>query len=495
MSIGVQSFPELYTTLIGWQLYGQIWTLLTQTGLAYLPFIGIVLRNMAKPYESQETKSATATSQRRMEIDFVTTILLILFGVVPFLNLTPKVISYTPFCQADGKLQSYHPGDTQTSWDASFTVPHDVRVPLWWYAVISVAEGFTSATSSMLTCQPNYRKVVTAVNMSQINDPAIKQELQQFGKDCYIPARTQYLQETQKNSSSIQTIDVARKQYGQDDTEWFGSHGFQNTYYQHFKATQPVTGFNYDATQDINVESNRSNPPIYGTPSCDRWWNDTQNGLKAKLYKALPTNYWNEIRPFTDKEKLTEDTAKRIIQHGFEAAPGAVKAGGYSELTTNLGTWFSAVSTYPKIYAAQQSAPIIQAVLLALIYIFLPFALVFSGYKPKAFVIGAIIIFSIIFWSFIWHFISYLDSTLIQSLYGESKLDQLSANAFLVDMIIGILIIVAPLFWFSFMNSMGIAVGELLTRATTTLGAVGETAANTGTGIVKMPAKLIKLLK
>ena len=62
MTLGVQSYPELYTTLLGWQMYDEIWDLLSQTGLAFLPFIGIVLRNITHPYTSQETKDAGSTS-------------------------------------------------------------------------------------------------------------------------------------------------------------------------------------------------------------------------------------------------------------------------------------------------------------------------------------------------------------------------------------------------------------------------------------------------
>ena len=77
--IAVQSYPELYTTLLGWQLYDQLWELLTQTGLAYLPLIGLILRHMAEPYQSQETKDAGNTSLRRMEVDFIRTLFVILF--------------------------------------------------------------------------------------------------------------------------------------------------------------------------------------------------------------------------------------------------------------------------------------------------------------------------------------------------------------------------------------------------------------------------------
>src|SRR5690242_16799509 len=130
MSIGVQSYPELYTTLLGWQLYDQIWDILTKTGLAFLPFIGIVLRNIAQPYASQETKDAGSTSLRRMELDFLITLFLIFMAVSPVLKLDPKIVSYTPVCQTDGKQDSYHAGSTGTTYDKAFTIPTgDLRVP------------------------------------------------------------------------------------------------------------------------------------------------------------------------------------------------------------------------------------------------------------------------------------------------------------------------------------------------------------------------------
>ena len=161
MSIGVQSFPELYTTLIGWDLYDQLWDLLRQTGLAFAPFIVMVFRNIARPYESQETKDAVSTSLRRMEIDFLFTIFIIYVGVVPFMHFNPSMVSYTPICQ-NGGSSTYYAGDTQTTWDTAFSVPtDDIRIPVFWDAVLSIAEGFTSAADTMVACPVNFRKMVT----------------------------------------------------------------------------------------------------------------------------------------------------------------------------------------------------------------------------------------------------------------------------------------------------------------------------------------------
>lgn len=496
MNIGVQSFPELFTMLIGWSLYDQLWTLLSQTGLAFLPFIGIVLRNIAKPYESQETKDAATTSLRRMEIDVIGTLLIIFLGVSPFIPLNASMVSYTPVCQAKGANDSYHPGDTNTTWDSAFTLPQqDIRVPLWWYAVISVSEGFASSANTMVACVPNLRKMVTEVSMAEITDPSLKQELQQFELQCYIPARTQYLQDNQNNASTLQSINNDRQQFGVDDTEWLGSHGFQDTYYQNLRASQPVPGFQYDPNQDINADTNKSNPPAYGTPSCSDWWNDSENGLKTRLYDALPKTFSDEFPTFFANDPngiLKDDVIRRLVMNsdsGYQKGNNTVGDWGYSHLAESLGSWFSQLSTYPKLYAAAQAAPIIQALLLLMIYTFLPFALVFTGYKPSSFLTGAAILFSMIFWSFIWHLVSWTDTTLMNALYGDSWFAKQSPSATLADMITGTLIIVAPIFWFSFMSAMGVAIGDVVARAFSGMNQVSDRAADEGSQAVKAAAK------
>jgi hypothetical protein len=492
MTLGVQSYPELYTTLLGWQLYDQIWDLLSQTGLAFLPFIGMVLRNITHPYTSQETKDAGSTSLRRMEVDFISALLLIFFAVSPAMILDPTVLYYTPLCQPNGQSSTYHPGNTGTTYDQAFTVPTgDIRVPIWWYAVIAFSEGITSGANTMIACSPDLRKMTSQVNMAKITDPELKQEVQEFEQECFIPARTQYLADTHNNSSTLIPIQSAIDQYGENDTEWPGSHGFSQTYYQHLSAAQPVKGFPYEAAQDINADTNADHPPAYGTPTCDVWWNDSQYGLKNRLKAVMPVGFWDEFSAELNHEITQDDLLKNIIftsQTGYDKASDMVGDIGYSHVVTALGTWFHQLEQYPKLYAAEESAPIIQALLLLMVYTFMPLALVFTSYRAGSFISGAIIIFSLIFWTFIWHLVSWTDSALMTALYGDSWFSHQSPNATLVDMMIGVLIIVAPLFWFSFMGAMGIAVGDLVSKATATFGNVGDEAAATGVKVAKSAA-------
>lgn len=488
--IGVQSFPELYTTLIGWQMYDQVWSLLTQTGLAYLPFLGLIIKNVVQPYESQESRSASGTSLRRMEVGFIGMLLLVMVGASPCMPLDAAMVSYTPLCQSEGQQSTYHPGDSGTTYDKAFAMPTgDIRVPLWWYAVLSVSAGITSAANTLVACVPDYRKMITQVDMSQVNDPTIKQQLQQFETDCYLPARAQFLQDNKTNSTDNPIIQNDVSQYGQEDTEWLGSHSFQDTYYQNLKSSQPVPGFLYDPNQDINADSNQENPPAYGSPDCNSWWNDSQNGLKIKLFGALPKDFFDEFKDyFKGDAKLQDDVIKRITTHnggGYEAADNMVSDVSYSHLAESIGIMMNQLEAYPKIYAIAQAAPILQALLMLMVFTFLPLGIVFAAYKPQTFLIGALIVFSLFFWSFIWHLVSWTDSTLIQALYGSNWFERQTPNASLTDMIIGLLQIVAPLFWFGFMGAVGAAVGnifsavsaassELVSNSSSNVAAAGE---------------------
>jgi len=492
MSIGVQSYPELYTMLLGWQLYDQIWDILAKTGLAFLPFIGIVLRNIAQPYASQETKDAGSTSLRRMELDFLITLFLIFIAVSPAIKLDPKVVSYTPVCQTEGKQTTYHPGDTGTTYDKAFTIPSgDLRVPIWWYAVIAMSEGITAGANTLVACAPHLREMVATVNMAKITDPELKQEVQQFQQDCYIPARTQYMADVHAQSSTITTINNLVSQYGTADTEWPGSRSFSQTYYQNQRASQPIKGFAYQPSQDINADTNADNPPAYSTPTCDTWWNDSQSGLKNKLTTLLPPDFVQQYDPYHQRDpKQQDDMLKQILftNTGYDKANNTIGDVSYSHVAAGLGAWLQAAEGYPKIYAAAQAAPIIQAMLLLMVYAFLPLVLVFTGYKPSSFISGAVIIFSLIFWSFIWQLVTWTDNAMISALYGDELFSHASPNAVLADVTMGMMIVVAPLFWFSFMGTMGVVAGDLVSRAVMTLGGVSDGAANKGVGAVKTAA-------
>jgi len=496
MSIGVQSYPELYTMLLGWDLYGKLWQLLSQTGIAYIPFIGIILKNIGQSYVMHGQKGPEY-ALRSMELNLIMALLVIFFGVAPCIPLDGHTVSYSPMCGKD-QGNTFYPGSTGTTYDKAFSLPQgDIRVPLWWYAVISVSEGMTSAANTMVGCVPNLRRMVTVVNMTQITEPAVKEELLDFEKMCHTPAKTQFLNDAKSNNTAtIERVQADIKKYGVEDTEWVGSHALNNQYYRNIKPARPVAGFTYDATQDINSDINKMNPPAYGTPTCEEWWNHSVYGLKKRTYDALSPAFKDEFKDYIKTEADQDNIVKAIITRTPNYANANDNVGdiSYSHFAAALGTWYNQMFEYPKLYAAAQAAPIIQSLLLLMIYIFLPFALVFSGYKPHAFLTSTVIIFSLIFMTFIWHVVSWTDKALMQALYSSWFAKQ-GAGATLTDMIIGSLVVGAPLFWFMFMGAVGVSIGNAVNSAAGNMNRIGESAAQSGANQTKgMASNAAKLL-
>jgi hypothetical protein len=483
MSIGVQSYPELYTTLMGFGLYDKLWEILTQTGIAYLPFLGMILKNFTKNYAVNASHHAGPSALRSMELELIVTIFIILFALAPCIPMDARAVSYTPQCGIN-KDQTVFAGDTGTTYDKAFTLPQDdVRVPLWWYAVIAVSEGLTSASSTAISCAPDLRKMITQVDMAQISDSEVKQEMIEFERQCYRPARNHYDQDKQNNRATyLDRINAAQDKYGLDDTEWVGSHGFSDVYYSKLKSSRPIPGFAYDAAEDINADIKEKNPPAFGTPTCRDWWLDSENGLKAKLYLALPKTFYDEFHLFISDEASQDSILKSFLANavnGYSAANNTINDIGYSHLAAAVGIWYHQLEEYPKIYAAAQAAPIIQALILLMIYTFLPFMLVFSSYRASTIVTGAIIIFSVIFWSFIWQLVTWADKALMEALYIGWFAKQ-GASATLADMLAGSLVIFAPMFWFLFMGAMGIAAGDIVSGLSIGMNKIGASAANKG---------------
>ena len=171
--------------------------------------------------------------------------------------------------------------------------------------------------------------------MAKITDPALKQEVQEFEQECFIPARTQYLAECTSTIRFSPPIISGNKQYGEDDTEWPGSHAFSQTYYTGLSASQPIRGFPITARQDINADTNADHPPDYGTPTCDEWWNDSQYGLKKRLKAAMPVNFWEKLTTVKGDENTQDDVLKKIIftsQTGYDKASDVVGDVGYSHV-------------------------------------------------------------------------------------------------------------------------------------------------------------------
>lgn len=167
----------------------------------------------------------------------------------------------------------------------------------------------------------------------------------------------------------------------------------------------------------------------------------------------------------------------------------------YAHLAATIGIGYQALKSYPKLYAIEQAAPIVRAVLLLLFYAFLPFGLVFSRYRFSTLATGSLFISSLILWRYSWQLVAWIDQALIKALYG-GWLFQHSPQAVLADGVIGLLMVIAPLFWFTVMGILGVNAGRGLDRLFMGLmapaGAAGESGGNLVTGPIMGALRFIK---
>jgi hypothetical protein len=192
-----------------------------------------------------DMKAASVIALRRLLINVLMAFMIIAFAAVPMINLDPSVLHYQPLCQPNA--QEATPGHTGTTYDNVFPVPTGVQVPILWYLVMAFSNGFTNAASAGLTCSPiDFRMLHTQLNTTQIQDPQLKQEVNDFYKDCYVPAYSDYL--SNKLSPPQQTlVQQSLAQNGQTDVSWIGSQTLANVdgLYDAHSATHPCWGFSF----------------------------------------------------------------------------------------------------------------------------------------------------------------------------------------------------------------------------------------------------------
>lgn len=497
--MSVTGYLALYTTLIGWQQYCNLWAVMVGTGLVFIPFIGIVMKCFLEPFESQEPKSAAVIALRRLMIQTVGALLVIEFCCVPTVPLDPKVLHYEPACVTSA--QAATPGHSGTTYDNQFPVATGVKVPILWYLVMSVSNGFTHAATEGISCQKlNYRELQGSLDLTRITNPNTKKQTIQFYNNCYIPAYSKYMS---GNLSDTQKAEIKQdqQQYGQNDLGWIGSQAFLHTsgFYDQLSAQEPIEGFLFDPTRD-QYEEQVSNHSKWGEPSCQAWWSDPENGLHAKLEKALPPGFMTDITHSGDsRQQLLDAGIRNLIKHsfdkgmtfgeisrGYESLDDDIHGNGFSDYVGSaVGIGFERLSYYPRLVLLINALPVIQALLLMSIYALLALAIPFSSYRLHFIITGSAAIFGITFWSYLWHLVLYLDNTFIPAMFNHGSTMQgitdwltgaASANETLVDFIIGALYIALPMLFLIILTWAGIKVSGSIMSAVSDMKAPGDAA-------------------
>jgi hypothetical protein len=441
--VPVGSYLELVLTTFGWHLYDLLWSILSETGIAYLPFLAVILKNISDPIQSQDARSAAATSLRRMELDIVRMLLVLFICVSPSFQINYGEPTLSNACSG----VTVKEGVSGTVFDEVFgpqllSNGGVASVPPWFYLILSISGGINSAFIASLPCDLNIRGMKTQASTARIDDLHLKEEVNRFIGDCYHRARFEYL----RNTTKIDDM---------EDINWVGSKYLIDKYYPDIYATNPIVSW----TRDPNRESD-SGHTSGAYPGCDEWWLNEKNGLRRQLIDQYPADGLTKLNNIFHNTEETENAAIRKIlqnekQSGYALdltnAPDFSLGGdsGVSVIGTAKGAveWVGGAVTALTVSFVTDfivmSAPFIQALALFSIYFLLPIALVIGGYEISTVKTATVTVFAIKFWTSIWAVVALMDDKLTTALTvrdGLHPIDYISLTVGFAGIITNILI-------------------------------------------------------
>ena len=470
----VSSAVELYTTLLGWHLYNSIWTLISSAGIIAIPFIVAIVGGLL---ESRKGEGASGKELiGALETRLYAMIVVVFFCVQPAVNFkTENAKIYASGCSADGSQQDPGTkdfGDSGTTYDKQADALENTmggrvaQVPIWWHFWMKINYAVTNALKNELPCDADVRSVVSNLANLQITDPLLRDETNQFYRDCYLKAANKYMRE-QPDPSEISNAYRANKE---EDMSWIGSQIFVNKpgYYDQLRPSKPIKAFPYsvaggDDVKGPDLEAIRDsdgNSVVAGSgwPSCDNWWSNGEYGLRDRLladiknkglkdgskdaYAAVAGTLFDTQRQSDDallqaavaipgkKETYALNNSLNTSYSQDVAADGNTMTAALTNLPSGMGELlaqgnmaYNTLTATMQARAIRAGAPVVQSIVLMMLILTIPLIMLFSQFNLGTAVTMAVVHFSVVFWSFLFELAKWLDNFLLKAVMDKGTPD------------------------------------------------------------------------
>lgn len=545
----VDSYLELFTTMYGWAFANLIGEILTGTGLAALPFALIIFNAWREAKEKGMGHNGILSLLESVQTKLITAafVMCMCFATTPLTSLHNIHLSYTPDSSEDGSNSDSVTlkGGTGSGYDAAmadavtgtFSKSGNLaQVPAWWFTAMAISSGVNNAfRAGMNNSERDLRMVADMANMATIEDPALLHDLQRFYSECFIPARSKYLSMDRKTlSASGKAIVASGGSYGPTDVDWVGSQLFrtEESFYPSMRSYNPVPGWTIDFSRDVEYiqepalegspEAGYVNPD-WGRPTCKQWWED-QTGIRERLISHTST--WRALLQkvqvlFTSVDETKDSVARLAFEKANPSfvSPDKILGDDYGAGKNAWRTITGAASTWGVANQALDSSlaivpllnalPMVQALVLMALYLFLPIVTLMSGYNFKMMVYGFVAIFTVKFWTVMWFIARWIDAKLIDAMYpglkGSALIQEIThsfsdgqpqaykrmiLNSLLLMMFIGL-----PLIWTTMMGWIGYNMeigGPLLTKSDGNAAGAAKSTKSGGVQGGKAAAKALK---
>ena len=476
MTLFTTDYLEYYLTLVGWIVHNGIWAVLVSSGVFALPFVAIIIQEWLKARaEGADEGNKGVLSSMRIENRVWVAIVVVMFAGIPFIDVDLSMIRFDTSRSAQCQVNMPQPSDT--GWSQSFTTLNNqsAKVPVWWAFMHTVSRALTGASIAAIPCGTDLRQMRIEVDATRIDDPVLAQEVADFTHDCYGPARA-------KLFMNRPALDEAQMH----DVTWIGSRFFLDSagYYDTYRANTPRDGWPYDSNRDAGLAQM---PSGAGYPTCRQWWSDGGTGLRARLLGQVDPGLLTRLAGWAGFMSRTEvdDSVIRAIASPRQQKlnQGAVYAdyGGEIEKTLpnivtraagDVGLAVGSLGFFPAMDVVRQALPMVLSLLKMALVICIPLVLVIGTYDLKTVITVSVVQFALFFVDFWFQLARWIDSTILDALYGSgwgwnrphSNFDPIMGlnNAFgdmLLNFVMATTFLVLPTFWVAALGWAGVKAG------------------------------------
>ncbi|HCM5830652.1 conjugal transfer protein TraG N-terminal domain-containing protein [Klebsiella pneumoniae] len=474
MTLLTTDYLEYYLTLVAWIVQNGIWAVIVGSGVIALPLTAIIIGEWLNVRtEGTDEGNKGALSSLRIENRIWVAIMVILFACIPTVDVALATIKFDR--SRSTQCQVSVPEPAETGWSRSFTTLNNqsAKVPVWWAFMHVLSRAVTGASVAAIPCGTDLRQMRMEINATRINDPLLAQEVADFTHDCYGPARARLFM-SRPTLESEQMHDVT----------WIGSRFFLGQYYDSYRSTTPREAWPYDDTRDAGLARVLSGA---GYPTCTQWWNDERRGLRARLLQQVEPDLLNRLAGwagFLSRTKVDDSVVRTLASPRQQKMnQGSVYAdyGGQIDKTLpnivtraagDVGMAVGSLAYFPAMDVVRQGLPMVLSLLKMAIIIISPLLFLMATFGIRPFVTVSCVFFALYFVDFWFELARWLDSTVLDAMYGwgwgwnrpQSNFDPVmglnnATGDMLLNFVMGTMFIVLPTFWMAALSWVGVKTG------------------------------------
>ncbi|WKN20575.1 conjugal transfer protein TraG N-terminal domain-containing protein [Azotobacter vinelandii] len=480
VTLYTNDYLEYYLTLVGWLVNNGIWNLISDTGLFAVPFIVIVAREWLKVrQEGADEGNKGVLSLARIETHLYVGYMVVSLAGIPAVHVGLDTFQ---FDQARAQqCQTTVPAPADTGWSTTFSslAGKSAQVPIWWAFMHALSKGITSGAVAALPCGTDLRQMRMEVDATRIANPLLAQEVADFSHDCFGPSRARLFMRQPDLGA------MANDAKALQDLNWIGSRFFLDTagYYDTDYSKTPRTAWPYDAKRDVGL------PQVTGGggyPTCKQWWSDSGKGLRARLQAQVAPDLLTRFQGWANwlsQEEVTDAVIRELVSpnrqlagavysdYGGRAGEGQTISHALTRTLGTIGIITGSTEYFPGVDIVRQGLPMVLAFLKMAMVVCLPMVLLIGAYQLQVAMTMSVIYFAIMFVDFWFELARWVDSTILDALYGSGLQSltfdpligmQNESQSILLNYVIGAMFIILPMFWVGALGWAGIQAGKVL---------------------------------